>query len=450
MMATFLLKLFNCVEKDKRYINMVPNMLILYFLQYFIKATESISTVGCGETKGCLRSLNNCNGNDCDFVATYTLQPRNLIQFELFGKDSDWVAIGFSDDQSMPNTHSVSCYVVNGRVIIRSAYLRFKSSPSYDEENELDLVNSSATGNIGCRFNYPVLPSSVNLRRLDEKVFLLYAKGKVDSSGSPLRHSTSQSGRGFSQSRVNVTKLSDVTADAPSKLKKKVHGSLMATFWILFASWGLFLARYNRGNWPDTKILGTPVWFQVHRLLMIIVVAGTISSMVVIVEDLDGKITNLGKTAEAHAYIGFIVLCLAVLQPLVALFRPNPESTNRWIFNIFHRLFGFSTFVLAFITVLLGLEIFEENDNKGFYTVIGYGGFLAVVLVTMEISKCFTNQTEQTVVKADDPGGMTMETTIVTNIYHPMLSQVFLVVLSFVSLAVTVTVIYYINDDEDE
>lgn len=31
-----------------------------------------------------------------------------------------------------------------------------------------------------------------------------------------------------------------------------------------------------------------------------------------------------------------------------------------------------------------------------------------------------------------------------------MLSQVFLVVLSFVSLAVTVTVIYYINDDEDE
>ena len=37
----------------------------------------------------------------------------------------------------------------------------------------------------------------------------------------------------------------------------------MAVVWILLASSGLFFARYTRDNWPDTKLLGTKVWFQV-------------------------------------------------------------------------------------------------------------------------------------------------------------------------------------------
>ena len=407
-----------------------------------------ISTDGCGKTVGCLRYQSGCSGSNCDFVATYRYErTTKVVTFEMFGKNADWAAIGFSDDNQMPNSDSVFCYKLNGNVIIRSARLTSRSLPSLEEEKDLVLLDSSMEGGIRCRFNYPLIPGNTSkLRRLDQEVFLLYAKGSV--SGSPNQHTRLASGRGSTSEPVNVTTTFESEAISPSQLKKKVHGSLMAIVWILLASSGLFFARYTRDNWPDTKLFGTKVWFQFHRFLMIVVVLGTIASIVVIFVDLN-EFTQQEGLVKTHAIIGLVVLVLAVAQPIGALLRPHPGTPNRPIFNFFHRAFGVSAFILAIVAIILGLDIFNKED--AYYTVIGYIGFLAGVLLIMEISKFFHDRTEESVKEATVPGGMQMENIISEKkSFHLTLSQILLAIVDIISLAVTVVVIYFIVEDEEE
>jgi hypothetical protein len=63
---------------------------------------QGISTDGCGKTVGCSRSPSDCDGTGCDFAITYRYEPTTgIVTFEMFGKNADWVAIGFSDDKLM-------------------------------------------------------------------------------------------------------------------------------------------------------------------------------------------------------------------------------------------------------------------------------------------------------------------------------------------------------------
>ena len=63
---------------------------------------QAITTDSCGKTKGCLRDPAECSGTDCNFLATYSFR-QDLVEFELFGKDSTYVSIGFNDKQEMVN-----------------------------------------------------------------------------------------------------------------------------------------------------------------------------------------------------------------------------------------------------------------------------------------------------------------------------------------------------------
>ncbi len=70
------------------------SLIIFYFVQ------DALATEDCGKTVGCLRYPSGCSGTDCAYIATYRYQDDN-VTFEMFGKDADWVAIGFSDSNVM-------------------------------------------------------------------------------------------------------------------------------------------------------------------------------------------------------------------------------------------------------------------------------------------------------------------------------------------------------------
>lgn len=47
------------------------------------------------------------------------------------------------------------------------------------------------------------------------------------------------------------------------------------------------------------------------------------------------------------------------------------------------------------MTIILGLDIFEKDE--AYYTVIGYAGFLAGVILIMEISKFLYDRSEESI-----------------------------------------------------
>ncbi|EDO28805.1 predicted protein [Nematostella vectensis] len=98
----------------------------------------------------------------------------------------------------------------------------------------------------------------------------------------------------------------------------------MLIAWVGFATVGMATARYMRTFWGDSKIMSLLVWFQIHRSCMVIVVLSTIISTILVFVYVGGW-SEIG----AHAYIGIAVLVLAVLQPMIAVFRPHPGDENR-------------------------------------------------------------------------------------------------------------------------
>ncbi|KAG8009294.1 Ferric-chelate reductase 1 [Nibea albiflora] len=92
------------------------------------------------------------------------------------------------------------------------------------------------------------------------------------------------------------------------------QGVLMLTAWMWTVSSAVFIARHYKHLWPDTTLLGQRLWFQ---------------------------------RAGSHPYIGCTVMALSVIQPIMAILRPAPESPRRFIFSWMHFAAGTVCQILA-------------------------------------------------------------------------------------------------------
>ncbi|KAK2550166.1 Ferric-chelate reductase 1 [Acropora cervicornis] len=94
---------------------------------------------------------------------------------------------------------------------------------------------------------------------------------------------------------------------------------------------------------------------------------------------------NKKRGAGAHAYIGIVVFVLSVIQPFMALVRPNPGAERRYIFNWAHRGVGLTCFLMAVVNVFLGIRLSGANlDDTSLYIMIVYAVGVAVVIVLSE------------------------------------------------------------------
>ena len=82
------------------------------------------------------------------------------------------------------------------------------------------------------------------------------------------------------------------------------------------------MGRVFRRAFPQTKIFGLDLWFQLHRFFMIFCSVFTIISIIVIFATRGGWSASAGS----HAVVGIIVFVLTVINPIVAMFRPSPKA----------------------------------------------------------------------------------------------------------------------------
>ncbi|XP_048586812.1 ferric-chelate reductase 1 isoform X2 [Nematostella vectensis] len=337
--------------------------LLIFILGLGVSSGLEISKSGCKETKGCVSFPYDCKGSsDCNYLVTY-VAGKDSVYFEMSAKD-DWVSIGFNQDKAgMVGTDAIICSrpASGSSILIGHYYLSSKNTPTITTPTPTGLFNTSGEFNGGiirCSFTRNKVPSSNMKYDLSNKQYLVYARGEV-ASGILQYHSWKSS----SSNKVDV--LATTGAESRKRALLLTHGALMLIAWVGFATVGMATARYMRTFWGDSKIMSLLVWFQIHRSCMVIVVLSTIISTILVFVYVGGW-SEIG----AHAYIGIAVLVLAVLQPMIAVFRPHPGDDKRYIFNMVHQTIAFIASVLGIVNCFLGVEALTETHRSGFVVMI--------------------------------------------------------------------------------
>jgi len=222
-----------------------------------ITVTQAEDPTTTATAQGSFRIPDSCSSSDdCDFLVTYQ-RIGDTVEFELSGK-AGWAGVGFSDDQNMADTDLLLC--VSERSESGHYYAEDRTTPTMTTPTPSAvtiLEHSNEGGVVKCRISRIIDPRISNFRDLSQPWFLLGAIG--DFNGGIQQHSLRQP----TASRITVTEAGSASSDDGILTNIIVHGTLMTLAWILFASVGLFTARYMRVVWEPKQLLGTKAWFTV-------------------------------------------------------------------------------------------------------------------------------------------------------------------------------------------
>jgi len=189
---------------------------------------------------------------------------------------------------------------------------------------------------------------------LGEKLFMLMATGSKSNGEIPGYHSA----KSFSAERIDLKSASAVVAAASSDYFYQIHGTLMVLAWIGSASTGMVMARYYKETWKSIKPLKKDLWFRVHQIFMSLVVLMSIAAFIVICIVKGFLPYSIQEIRDnPHPATGFACILCALAQPIMAYFRPHPETSKRWIFDWLHWFVGNSAFLLGVSTLFLAIDL---------------------------------------------------------------------------------------------
>ena len=100
--------------------------------------------------------------------------------------------------------------------------------------------------------------------------------------------------------------------------------------------------------------MSVAVWFQVHRVSMVLCVLLSVAGLVPIIID---KSLQPIKAQKLHPLLGLTVLVVAFIQPVIAYFRPGKDARFRPLFKFVHTALGYSAIILAIASIFLTNEL---------------------------------------------------------------------------------------------
>ncbi|XP_046358001.2 putative ferric-chelate reductase 1 homolog isoform X2 [Haliotis rufescens] len=345
----------------------------------------------CRSTRGC---FHDCDSTGCTFVVGWEDSSDHVkffIKASFPGASNAWMAIGLSDDQKMGSDGVTECVNFNGQMAVFNSQNTGRSNSKLPTTEAGLLSGSIINGVFSCSFNLTKQGTLDNtLFSLVRERYLLLARGTALSASAISKHDETP----FVTTRAaNFQRFEELTIGAIPLTLVKAHGSLMVLAWIFAASIGIVIARYYKPQWPESSCLGEKVWFQLHRSFMVLVVLAAVTAFILIFVEVKGW-SELGEEAskKAHPILGVIVTVLAVLNPIMALFRPHPNDANRPIFNWAHFGVGTAAHVLAVVTVFLGVNL-GKPAVPSYVTWILVGYVVWQVLIEF-LLVCFKCQSE--------------------------------------------------------
>lgn len=166
------------------------------------------------------------------------------------------------------------------------------------------------------------------------------------------------------------------------------HGMMMVLAWIFAGSIGVIFARYGRavrlGN--RRQFLGKAVWFQIHRFFLSISALFTLLGFFFILVFEGGKWLNvqISLFRFIHSICGGTIVCCTMLQIYLALYRCNPRSRFRYIFDWSHRIIGFLAFILSIPTMFIMIVQWPKNRTSLLSIISIWTGWIVIVILIFE------------------------------------------------------------------
>ncbi|XP_012973873.1 ferric-chelate reductase 1 [Mesocricetus auratus] len=315
--------------------------------------TKPFSASECGNKKFCVRSPLNCDPESepaCVFLSFTKDDPTVMI--EMSGPSEGYLSFAFSHDRWMGDDDAYLCIREDQTVYIRPSYLTGRSYPVMDSTRGTleDMAWRLVDGVIQCSFRRNItLPGVKNRFVLNESYYIFLAEGAAHD-GRIFRHHEQPL---MTYEKYDVTGTPKNVGGSHSSPLLKAHGALMFVAWMTTVSIGVLVARFFRSVWSKAFFLGEAVWFQVHRMLML---ATSVLTCIAFVMPFVYR-GGWSRRAGYHPYLGCTVMTLAVLQPLLAIFRPPLHDPRRQVFNWTHWSVGTATRIIAVAAMFLGMDL---------------------------------------------------------------------------------------------
>ncbi|XP_044531820.1 putative ferric-chelate reductase 1 isoform X2 [Gracilinanus agilis] len=282
---------------------------------------------------------------------------------EMSGLSEGYISIGFSSDTLMGNDDVYICLLNdNGEVGVQYGYNTGRRPPTINPLGEVrDIETSFTNGVIKCRF-ITSNPISIGQSNSDYLYYIFLALGP-SQNGTIRKHTTTPL---VTTQKEDISKPIDVSGTFSSvPIIIKFHGSIMLIAWMVIGNVGMVFARFWK-NVMVKQVLGKDLWFQAHRSLMTLTVVCVMIAFILPFIHVKGWSGNW-----PHPILGCVVMVLALLQPVIALFRPSPQHKRRIIFNWFHAVTAFALRILSDVALLLGFKIIDKSPDIWMEKVMG-------------------------------------------------------------------------------
>jgi hypothetical protein len=383
---------------------------------------------GCGVSKGCFGVPAGCvdtflaagdsatDGDVCSMMVTWQ-KKGDKNTFQLNGRQTEgYVAVGISPAKKMYPASVVGCLPESSGPRVIRTYNKDQNGnhPTTDERLGLEDIQpgSIVDGYVFCSFaqkNHRIeeIGQDFNFDSNDYH-YLLARSSALGSGGTTLGH---HSDRIVSPSPIHITNVAVVSA-SNNEILIKLHGSFLVVAWLVCASTGMFTARYLKQTHTEVMPFNKAFWFVVHVVCMFTTFFFTVCGIIFIFIKKDGYLSEgLTGSAKWHPILGLILTSLAILQVIIAFFRPHPNTPKRPLFNWVHWFVGNSAHIVGiaciFLADRLSLSGIKEHPTYK-WVLTGFVCFHILIHLVMSLQTLWADKQMDSKVKmrAARPGPM--------------------------------------------
>lgn len=354
----------------------------------------------CGTIRSCMGYPSGCvTKKNCLNLLTFSPAADGTeVNFELISKVpmNSYVAMALSTDQNMGDDSVIQCFSTSNVQMSASTNKGYSNIKADGNPQHFTPIRTSfVDGVLNCSFSrrMETTVGGIMTDMKNNEYHLLLVSGPLSHDQTDITHHLRKM---YSAEAVDLTRAQNIVIlggdSVPVPIEVVIHGALMVVAWVGTASIAIFLARYYKDMWPEKTHCNVKIWFAWHRGLNIVTVLLTSAAFVLIF--VFAGISHIWQSSfNIHPILGTVTVILMLLQPIGALFRPNPGSPRRPIFNWLHYFGGMFASIGAVITIFYAVTLrMAQLPTYFWWIMIAYVAFYIVLFCVMEFFTCLSSR----------------------------------------------------------